>query len=156
VSLAPTPLSERDPEFRPDPGGRVVPDVHHEDFVRLIANPFLALFAILAFVLGVRLMLGFRGGSGSVVAETLAGTLALILVMPDLIQVHCLDCGRTSRIRRWRDHLCPAVAIRIRAGRRRRLRGPRPWMQVVLWLYVLLGLAVWLGPRLLRGPILLP
>ncbi len=59
-----------------------------------------------------------------------------------LLQYHCLDCGATGRLFRWKWHACPSVRARQQTGRPRRFRGPNPVLQTVLWVYILMGLAI--------------
>jgi hypothetical protein len=137
VDSAPVPI-ERDPEFRPRvPARRVAADLVPGSYHRILANPFLGLLGLVGWigVLYALLARGAAGPSGPILAVlVLAGGLGL----PRLFQFHCLDCGRTGPLRRWKQHVCPRVAQRHLAGRPRRFRGPPPAIQVVLWLFALL------------------
>jgi hypothetical protein len=114
-----------------------------EPYQRLVANPFLAVlgligwYALMAYVLrGRRIDLFFPS----------LGSLGLVIF---LFQYHCLDCGATGRLTRWRGHCCAAVKARRDAGRRHRFRGPSPWAQTVVMLLVL-GYMVLLGTPAIR------
>jgi hypothetical protein len=146
---------ERDPEFRPLVNARwVAEDLEPGPYHRLLANPFLGLLGILAWF-GILYRLFVRGVAGPI--DLVLTVLVLLggLGLPRLFQYHCLDCGKTGPLLRWKQHLCPRVAERHFAGRPRRFRGPPPSVQVVLWLYVLLmilialnawgGRITWLG-----------
>ena len=146
----------RDPEFRPaPPAARVLRDeagaLEPEAYQRLVANPFLA-FAAWVFWLPAsywvmawltrpeRIERVHREGllalaNVAVILLLAAGFLAPIW----LFQFHCLDCGRTSLLSRWRRHACPAILGRRALDRPRRFRGPTPPVQVVLWLWALLA-----------------
>ena len=76
-------------------------------------------------------------GSRDRFALFLISLLAAAYFLPRLFHYHCLDCGRTGRLTRWKRHVCPEVARRIVEGRPRRLRGPGPLAQTLLWGYVL-------------------
>ncbi len=65
-------------------------------------------------------------------------TLAAVVLVVFLLQYHCLDCGATGRLTRWRDHLCGPVRLRSQAGGPLRVRGLSPVAQTVLWFYVLI------------------
>jgi hypothetical protein len=119
-----------------------------EDYLRLIANPFLAI-------------LGFLGWLGAVIWIThldidreLLGPLVPIIAVVflfvlwrigALFQYHCLDCGATGRLSRWREHVCLPSALRQQLGRPKRIRGPSPIVQIVLWLWGLLAVGVLAG-----------
>ncbi|MBX6312776.1 MAG: hypothetical protein IRY99_07660 [Isosphaeraceae bacterium] len=139
-------LPPRDPEFhRPAEPRLIEVDYPPEYYLRLVANPFLGLFGLLVW-LGV---VGWLYSRAEIRGGPLAPIVALVSVMylalvPRLFQYHCLDCGRTDRLSRWREHTCPNSVARRAAGRPRRLRGPSPPLQVVLWLWILLLLSIWL------------
>jgi hypothetical protein len=111
-----------------------------ESYQRLVANPFLGFFAIVAWVLGVLIL--FKGVLGPFTPMAALLMLAALALLPPLFQYHCLDCGATGRLTEWRRHMCPSVAERRLEGRTRRLRGPAPPIQVLLWLWVLMALIV--------------
>lgn len=141
----------RDPDFDlgpPAPGALLSPPINPHLYLRVIANPFL----------GFAGLVGWLGLLGKVFHElrrmpALLGPLApavvlafavLLCLVPSLFQYHCLDCGGTGRLSRWREHACARSNGRRMAGQPRRLRGPPPFVQTVLWLWGLLILAVWL------------
>jgi hypothetical protein len=98
---------------------------------RLVVNPFLAVLGLLG--------LGWLARELALSPlPALAGLLILPMVMlPYLIQYHCLDCGRTGPYPRHRRHACPGVVARWGEGRRRRVPFPTPWAQLVVWGWLL-------------------
>jgi hypothetical protein len=112
-------------------------DAPPEAYLRVAANPFLALFAVL-FALaasdGLWSSQPFDGDTR--MALVVAVWLSLLVAFPWLVQFHCLDCGATGRLKRWRGHLCPRVAERRLLRKPRRVRGPTPSIQIVIWLWV--------------------
>jgi hypothetical protein len=143
VEPTPPPV-ERDPEFRRPVGlGLGLEDLDHapEAYLRLMANPFLGCFGLVAWAaLAVMLLRLASDIQGSLAPLVVMGMLLLLIPLPRLFQYHCLDCGATGRLSRWRQHLCARSAERRRAGRPRRLAGPTPPTQVVLWLWLALAL----------------
>lgn len=139
--LTPTPLA-RDPELDPAAPVRLgTLGDEPQRYQRLVANPFLGFLGVLVLVTAAyHLMQAPRQSSVGDMALVLAPFA--LLGLPRLFQYHCLDCGTTGRLFRWRSHVCPASADRYLAGRPRRLRGPNPTAQVLLWVYVLLGLVI--------------
>ena len=110
----------------------------------MVADPFLALVGLMVGVAGVRQAVAAR------VLPLLVFSLIVVAGSVALIHYHCLDCGRTGWIFRWRRHACERVVERQLAGMVRRFRGPNPTLQLVVWVYVLIGLA-FLGVVVLRG-----
>jgi hypothetical protein len=137
---------ERDPEFRtPTPAERLIPyDAEPQAYLRLVANPFLSVFAFLLWLVAMRWLLRADIPGPLAPLAILFGVGGLVAPFL-LLHYHCLDCGGTGRISRWRDHTCPSVIQRRREGRIRSIRGPTPPFQVVLWLWVALGLGVTLN-----------
>jgi hypothetical protein len=113
-----------------------------EDYLRIVANPFLAFF-VLAAAIGVLFV-----PASMTFANNLKGVLVPLLFITALLlhtrfyQYHCLDCGTTGRLTRWKSHSCPLSDERRRLGRKRRLRGPTPAIQVIAWIYVVCMVAV--------------
>jgi hypothetical protein len=105
----------------------------------LVANPFLGLVGLVAWFAAVRTWVFNETPSLSTIV--LCGLGAVLVVRP-LFQYHCLDCGRTGRLTRWREHACERVIARYLAGRPRRLRGPTPGVQTFLWILLSLAGAV--------------
>jgi hypothetical protein len=130
-----------DPEFGSQRLGLLAGslDDEPEAYLRLVANPFLA-FAYVVFWL----LLLYESLFGSLAQGStwpLIPTLVAILIaglglIPLLLQFQCLDCGRSGRLSRWRKHICQQSLARRNAGRRRRLRGPTPPIQVLIWMWV--------------------
>lgn len=132
-------ITQNDPEFRSVRSGLLVGDLggEPEAYLRVVANPFLG-FAYLdgwLIVLYEAIFVGFAGALTPMLIVMLIAGLGLV---PHLMQYHCLDCGRTERLSRWRRHHCPRPLERRETGRPRRLRGPSPPIQVVLWIWLLM------------------
>jgi hypothetical protein len=136
-----------DPEFDSHRPWRTPPRriLFPEEYQRLVANPFLALVGLMVGVAGLRQAVAARA------LPLLVMGLIVVAGSVALLHYHCLDCGRTGWIFRWRRHACDRVVERQRAGTVRRFRGPNPTLQLVVWAYILLGLA-FLGVVVLRGP----
>jgi hypothetical protein len=107
-----------------------------EDYQRLVANPFLALLGLVLWCLALRQILGAKR------LDLLIPVLLSLGAVVFLLQYHCLDCGATGLLFRWRRHACERVLARQLEGRPLRFRGPRPPTQLVLWIYALLTVAV--------------
>jgi hypothetical protein len=101
-----------------------------EAYQRLVANPFLA-FALLIGWVGL-LFVGLKTNFGWMSLPAKAS----LVVVPFFFQYHCLDCGTTGHLTRWRIHSCMSVRTRFESHRARRWRGPTPGVQTILWLYV--------------------
>jgi hypothetical protein len=135
------PPAGRDPEFDPVLNTSALELDHSpESYQRLVANPFLGFFAIVAWMAVVLIL--FQGIFGPFTPMAAILMLAALALLPPLFQYHCLDCGATGRLTEWRRHMCPSVAERRLEGRTRRIRGPAPPIQVLLWLWVLMALIV--------------
>jgi hypothetical protein len=76
-------------------------------------------------------------GEGYVITFVVGIPLIAAIFLPRLFHYHCLDCGATGVLHRWRHHACSRVLERYHAGRPRRVRGPTPPAQFVLWLFAL-------------------
>ena len=132
-----------DPEFDPPtPGPSRSRDAFDPaEHQRVVVNPFLAVLGLIGLGWLARVLL-HSPWPGT------AGLLLLsIVLIPRLIQFHCLDCGRTGRYTRRATHACPRVVERWRGGRRARAPFPSGWAQLVAWGWMLgsvaLLLAVW-------------
>jgi hypothetical protein len=112
----------RDLRRRPGDVGPLYP------YQRMVANPFLAVFAMLAWYGAVTW--SCRVGR---LDCFLASTFSALLI-PFLFQYHCLDCGATGHVVRAAGHACPRVTGRRQAGARRRFRGPTPVTQTKIWI----------------------
>ncbi len=126
----------RDPEFDPAPARR--PVLYDEDpraYQRLVVNPFLAFLALIGWVALTRH--GYR--ERSLMAFLLAQVFPVLAFFA--VQYHCLDCGATGRLSRWKGHACESVVARRLAGRPRRVRGPNPRSQLLIWIYGLMAAA---------------
>ena len=140
---------QRDPDFTsgtalaPLPGPLIVP----EDYLRIIANPFLGLAGLVGWWLAVRWIVSLFRKNPDLMGP-LAPILAILLlatlcgVVPALFQYHCLDCGQTGRLSRWHSHLCLAAQLRKNSGRTRSFRGPTPFFQNILWLWITLTVGI--------------
>jgi hypothetical protein len=107
-----------------------------QEYQRLVANPFLALVGLIAWVAAFRWALNRR--SLGAVGPVVFGLVAVFA----LLQYHCLDCGATGSLFRWKSHACDRVRARQEADQVRRFRGPNPVLQTVLWGYLLAGVAI--------------
>jgi hypothetical protein len=132
-----------DPEFDV-PGPRAPTnrfDLHWpQGYQRLVANPFLALLAFIGWCYAFWHGLLLRSFPlAAVLFASLVGVLFLL-------HYHCLDCGATGWLFRWRSHVCEQVLARQHAGRRRRFRGPNPVTQAILWGYafVIAAILAWI------------
>jgi hypothetical protein len=139
--VEPLPLPPtHDPDLDPPRGGHqrppVPPALRPQEYQRLVANPFLALFGLIVIIQVFRLGLELRN----------LGVAGLALfglpVLNYLLQYHCLDCGSSGRLFQWESHACPSVLARRQNGRARRFRGPNPVLQTVVWGYVLTGVGI--------------
>lgn len=128
-----------DPEFGSYRAGPLIGglDGQPEAYQRLLANPFLG-FVYLTGWLAAMYETVAIGIAGPLTPMLLAVLVAGLWLVPHLMQYHCLDCGGTGRLLRWRKHVCHRAMERYDAGRPRRFRGPSPPLQVVLWLWGLL------------------
>lgn len=119
-------------------------EAYFEEYQRLIANPFLALTAF---------MLWLEAAHRAFQTRSLVLVLSLVVALIGvacLLQFHCLDCGTTDSLFRWRRHACAPAIARQMAGRPRRFRGPNPTTQTVLWAYAVIIVAV-LAVLVVRG-----
>ena len=139
------PDSEVDPEFHL-PVRRVGHDEVDEEHLRILVNPFLAIFGFLIWLAALRGVLS--AGLNRDMMGPLIPVIGLVFIaslwwLKGLLRFHCLDCGTTDRLSRWRRHACGPSIDRQMAGRRSWLRPPPPFVQFILWLWVLLliGLA---------------
>jgi hypothetical protein len=146
-SLRPPPT--HDPELDPPPRrpttpGPARPPFSPQEYQRLVANPFLAVLGLIVWVVAMRQALALR--NLAVVLLTLLGLVALGY----LLQYHCLDCGATGLLSRWKSHACERVRARQQFDQVRRFRGPNPVFQTVLWGYLLAVLAILAAAVLLQ------
>jgi hypothetical protein len=93
-----------------------------------VANPFLAVLGLVGWYQVMRAVLQARR------LDLFFPALGSLVLVGFLFQFHCLDCGATGRLWRWRSHSCAGVQWRRTLGRRRRLQGPSPTTQTALWL----------------------
>jgi hypothetical protein len=133
-----------DLDFRPVATERSLPPVvDPASYRRMIFNPFLGIFAVAGWLAALRevVLTTFpdRPGHGALCLLFLS---YLATLLPRFFQFHCLDCGRTGRLSRWKRHVCPAIARRILEGRPLRFRGPGPLAQMLFWGYLLAGVLV--------------
>ncbi len=148
-ALAPTPpwqdrdpvRAPRDPELDATMTELNMPyEAQPEIYLRLVANPFLGIFALVIW-LGLMYVI-LRGAAGPFTLLAIALSLASLALLPRLLHYHCLDCGRTGLLTSWRRHICPSVVARRFEGRARRWHGPTPTVQVLLWLWFFAALLV--------------
>jgi hypothetical protein len=121
------------------------PPENPENYLRLVANPFLAFFGFilwlvaLVWVVNLKIERELIGPMLPIIAIVF---LAALWKVWALLQYHCLDCGHTGYMKYWREHLCAASAHRRDSGRRRRFRGPSLVVQMVLWLWGILLIGI--------------
>jgi hypothetical protein len=121
-----------DPEFDPDPVAPVrLRDFNPVEHQRLVVNPFLAVFSMIAWWLSARWLL-LRGPFPPM---AVASVLFLFL-LPRTLQYHCLDCGRTGAYKRRHRHACSAVVARWNDRRKPWFPIPSAESQLVFWMYV--------------------
>lgn len=127
-----------DPEFRPASTERSLPPViDPAAYRRMLFNPFLGILGVAAWAAGVRWLWIAAVERHAMFIYVLVAWAGAGFLLPRLFQFHCLDCGRSGRISRWRRHVCPAVARRILEGRPLRFRPPGPLAQMLMWGYFL-------------------
>jgi|GEM_PF-1502113 len=111
---------------------RTRPHLIYSDDLRLIANPFLAVATLLLW--GVVFRLAY-------LAKNFTFLILLLFLLPVpslLLQFHCLDCGKTGSLFRWKSHACgPTIARSLMTGKRPWLRLPTPTLQIIVWGYFL-------------------
>ena len=100
---------DRDVDSQPGRPPRV-PFESVPEYQRLVANPFLA---VLAWLVDVSLM---RAAMKSRSSTLFLIGLSLLFVAFFFLQFHCLDCGATGWLFRYRSHACPAVVARYQDG----------------------------------------
>jgi hypothetical protein len=101
-------------------------------YQRLIVNPFLSVL-LLVIIIAI--------AQKAIQTETFGiFPLLVILILIDvfLVQYHCLDCGATGWLLRYRKHGCPTVVTRFQRGELRRFRGPSVRLQLAMWIVFLL------------------
>jgi hypothetical protein len=142
-----------DPHLDPMPSrhaanGQVGSPWSPQEYQRLVANPFLALLGLVFWFAALRQALATR--NLILVGLVLLGLIAVAY----LLQYHCLDCGATGLLFRWKRHACERVRSRQTGNQVRRFRGPNPTTQVLLWVYLLGGLAILISVafRAMSGP----
>jgi len=113
-------------------------------FQRLLVNPFLA---VLVCVIIVAL---WREAYARESRWLFQLGVALTIVVVFLFQYHCLDCGVTGWLLRYRQHACPTVVSRMQRREWRRFRGPGVRLQLAAWLIFVAGAFVlaiinWIG-----------
>lgn len=103
-------------------------DPYFQEYQRLVSNPFLALAALIPWYVAIR-----RAFLAKHVPMILL-LFASLFGIAYLLQFHCLDCGATGSLFRWKRHACDrAIARQLGYARRRWLLGPNPMTQTVLW-----------------------
>lgn len=136
------PPAGRDPEFDPIlPDHALELDHAPEAYQRLVANPFLGIAAVLAWLAGMAALI-FHNVAGPFTLMAILLMFAALGLVPGLFQYQCLDCGKIGRLSEWRRHMCPSVAERRLEGRTRFWRGPTPPVQVIIWLWFLMLLFI--------------
>ena len=125
-------LHDREIDDAPSPRVSARTRVVHQSYQRLIANPFMAMLAIIAWFAAVRQTVLMK-------RLDLFGLAVLSLgLVVFLFQYHCLDCGATGRLMRWREHACEAVRRRSQTGQMPRYHLITPVAQTLAWFYLLI------------------
>jgi hypothetical protein len=106
------------------------------EYQRLVANPFLALVVFLFAFEAFLSLVTIEGMPALIPASVALASVAFPLLV---LHYHCLDCGKTGWLFRWKRHGCDTVLARQDSGVRRRLPMPSPTAQTVVWAYVFLG-----------------
>jgi len=119
---------DRDVDSQPGLPPRV-PFESLPEYQRILVNPFLGILIWLAMFALIRD--GVRNRS---LLQFLMG-LSLLFVGFFCHQFHCLDCGRTGWLFRFRRHACPSVVARYENREVRRSRIPNVPTQVMIWFY---------------------
>ncbi|MHC5537568.1 hypothetical protein ACYOEI_04980 [Singulisphaera rosea] len=136
-----------DPEFDvPRRPPRVVLESQLAAHQRLVANPFLAFLALIVWVMGIHF--AYSSKDLPILIMFLLGLIGIGL----LFQYHCLDCGSTGNLLRWRRHACERVIARQESGRVRRFRGPNPAIQTLLWSYMAILAAIFAAVTAVFSP----
>ncbi len=144
----PIPGPQRDPEFDAASGLSSFGDqrtglVSPTAYLRVVANPFLGLAGLIGWLMTVRGLVRMLRANPDLIGP-LAPILAVLLLallfwLPGMLfQFHCLDCGVTGRLGRWRSHICPLSQMRRWQGKARRFAGPPPFVQNILWIWLVL------------------
>ncbi len=133
------PPIQHDPEFEFPASFTLRPPLEApETYLRIVANPFLGIFGFLGWLRVLMWVISLPMAPEMLAPMTpIIGMVFLgcLWVLPALFQYHCLDCGGTGRLSRWREHSCPQSAWRRQSGRGRLFRGPTPGVQLVLWFW---------------------
>jgi len=103
------------------------------EYQRLVVNPLLGVLAWLATFALIRA--GVKRQSPTLF---LTG-LSLLFIAFFLHQFHCLDCGATDWLFRYRRHACPSIVARYQNHAVRRFRIPSVATQITIWFYLLGG-----------------
>jgi hypothetical protein len=116
------------------------------EYQRIVVNPFLGILAWVGMV-----ALASAGVRRRNLTLFLLG-MGLLFIGFLVQQFHCLDCGATGWLYRFRRHACPSVVARYEHGEVPRFRLPNIATQVTIWIYFLAGvlfvaLLVLLGAR---------
>jgi fatty acid desaturase len=124
----------------------LAPPIAPESYLRIVANPFAMLVGFVVWLLLGRWILGLLRRNPDLIGPLspllVVLMLAILWALPVLAQFHCLDCGGTGRLSRWRRHVCPRSVQRRLQGEARTFRGPTPFYQILLWLWLLLAISV--------------
>jgi hypothetical protein len=124
-----------DPDFDP-PMIAWPPEKELAAFRKVVVNPFLAVFGLLAWFAAMRaLILGRMPHFAAFLTATFAG-------IPFLLHYHCLDCGRTGVLPFCGRHACSGVVARWRTGKRARSAWPRPDTQMAVWLWIIVSVSL--------------
>lgn len=135
-----------DPEFETARIGPLDGDLgaEPEKFLRMLANPFLSFFYLVLWF-GAMYESVAGGFAGPLMPMLIVVLIAALGLVPTLAQYHCLDCGATGRLLRWRRHSCQKSIERKITGRSRSMVLPNPPLQIVLWIWIVMTAALLLN-----------
>jgi hypothetical protein len=128
ASRRPDPLPDLD--FEPLPTRTpILYEIEPGEYQRLVVNPFLGVFGLILLAWCIRRLL--ESSFPPIAVFLLLG----LLLLPSLIQFHCLDCGQTGLYLRRKRHTCPSVVTRWTEDRSSRFFTAH--LQLVIWVWVL-------------------
>jgi len=123
---------DRDVDSQPGLPARV-PFESLREYQRIVVNPLLGVLAWLVMFALIRAGVKSRSSTLFLIG------LSLVFVGLFLHQFHCLDCGATGWLFRYRRHACPSVVARYENREVRRFRLPNVPTQLTIWFYFLAG-----------------
>jgi len=123
---------DRDVDSHPGRPPRV-PFESLPSYQRIVVNPLLGVLVWLVMFALIRA--GVKSQSSTLF---LIGS-SLFFAAFFLHQFHCLDCGATDWLFRYRHHACPLIVARSQNREGGRFRFPSVKTQIMIWLYLVAG-----------------